>query len=102
MSLSFFAFILQFQCSCPHIFNILAAILFFFLLCANGDLYNALLLYQHFRLHSNTIYYNLCIFRVITKNFKKINIAHIVGNNNARMLLLASCHSCYRFGASIS
>ena len=89
-------FILQFQCYL-HIFNILAAILLF----ANGDLYNALLLYWHFRLHSNTTY-NLWIFRVIIKNFKKSNIAHIVGNNNARMLLLASWHCCYRFGASIS
>ena len=73
-----------------------------FLLFANGDLYNAHLLYWHFRLHSNTKYYNLWIFRVIIKNFKKSKIAHIVGNNNARMLLLASWHCCYRFGASIS
>ena len=84
-----------------HIFNIKAAILLF-LLCANGDLYRAYLIYWHFRLHSNTTYYNLWIFCVIIKNFKKSNIAHIVGNNNARMLLLASWHCCYRFGASIS
>ena len=44
LSLWFFAFILQFQCSYLLILNILAAILFF-LLCANGDLYNTLLLY---------------------------------------------------------
>ena len=75
---------------------------FCFSLCANGDLYHALLLYWNFRLHSNTTYDNLWIFRVIIKNFKKSNIAHIVGNNNARMLLLASWHCCYRFGASIS
>ena len=84
-----------------HIFNIKAAILLF-LLCANGDLYRAYLIYWHFRLHSNTTYYNLWIFCVIIKNFKKSNIAHIVGNNNARMLFLASWHCCYWSGASIS
>ena len=73
-----------------------------FLLFSNGDLYNTLFLYWHFRLHSNTKYYNLWIFCVIIKNFKKSNIAHIVGDNNARMLLLASWHCCYRFGARIS
>ena len=97
----FIAFTLLFQCSYLHIFNILAAILLF-LLCAKGDLYNSLLLYWHFRLHSNTTYDNLWIFRVIIKNFKKIHIAHIVGSNNTRVLLLASWHYCYRFGASIS
>ena len=43
LSLCFFAFILQFQCSYLHISNILAAILRF-LLSTNGDLYNTLLL----------------------------------------------------------
>ena len=73
-----------------------------FLLFANGDLYSALLLYWLICLYSNTKYYNLWIFHVIIKNFKKSNIAHTVGNNNARMLLIASWHCCYRFGASIS
>ena len=75
---------------------------FSFFLCAIGDLYNALLLYWHFCLHSNTTYDNLWIFCVIIKNFKKSNIAHIISNNNARMLLLATWHCCYRFGTSIS
>ena len=74
----------------------------FFLLFANGDLYNALLLYWHFRLHSNTKYYNLWIFRAIINNFIKSNVAHIVVNNNVWILLLASWHCCYQFGASIS
>ena len=74
----------------------------FFLLFAYRDLYNTLLLYWHFNLRSNTKYYNLWIFCVIIKNLKKGNIAHLVGSNNARMLLLASWRCCYRFGASIS
>ena len=40
---------------------------FAFLLAANGNWYNALLLYWHFRLHSNTAYDNLWVFRVIIK-----------------------------------
>ena len=58
--------------------------------------------FWHFHFHSNTTYNNLWIFRMIIKNFQKSNIAHIVGNNSARMLLLASWHCCYWFGASNS
>ena len=75
---------------------------FAFLLCANRDLYNALLLYWYFHLHSSTTYDNLWIFRVVIRNFKRSNIAHIVGNNNATMLLLASWHCCYQFGERTS
>ena len=44
---------------------------FAFLLSDNRDLYNALLLYWHFLLHSNTTYDNLWIFCVIIKKFFK-------------------------------
>ena len=65
----------------------------------NGDLFNAFLLYWRFCLHSNITYDNLWIFRVAKKNKKN---AHIVGNNNTKIFLLASWHCCYRFEASIS
>ena len=84
-----------------HICNILKAILVF-LLCAKEDLYNPLLLFWHFRVRINTTNYNVWILCVIIKNFKCSNITHIVGNNNTRMLLWASWHCYYRFGASIS
>ena len=44
---------------------------FAFLLSANRDLFNTLLLYWHFRLHSKTTYNNLWIFRVIIKNLNQ-------------------------------
>ena len=121
-----FTFIVQLPCSYLHIFYISAPILLFYILLTlsrrrplsyrnqsiglqsksglrlervNGDLFNALLLYWHFCLHSNITYDNLWIFRV---GKKKKKIAHIVGNNNAKIFLLASWYCCYRFEASIS
>ena len=44
---------------------------FAFLLSANRDLFNTLLLYWHFCLHSKTTYDNLWIFRVIIKNLNQ-------------------------------